>query len=312
MSGSDEIAKEARRLADERAFNARRFLAVLDRGEYLDVDQQTVPSDQRDLVLPALRAMVSARSGVVRVNAASALLKFGDPLGCAVLVESLQAQDSEIRRRALDRLISSGVGHRIRYCGLAIDGDAILTALEPSLADADAWTRERALTVMGYLATRRASDRLVQLLEDSRADVRAEAAIALGRSGQDRGAVFVIDDMLARPDDPKHSKHYYLILALEHLCKSGDPETRARAGAVAVKAVRRNLTSGNETANHVWNCLRAIRAAQAPDEAELLRDVISSSLDWWVRGEALKRLAQLDGRNAAGRLLSALSDPDLR
>jgi hypothetical protein len=178
-SGSDEIANEARRLAKKRAFNPRRFLAVFDRGEYVDVDPQSVPAAQLDLVLPALRAMVSARSGVVRVNAASALLKFGDPLGCAVLVDCLQSQEPETRRRALNRLISSGIGNRIRSYSLAIDTDAILTALEPSVADADAWTRERALMVMGYLATPRAFDRLAKLLEDSRDDVRAEAAIAV-------------------------------------------------------------------------------------------------------------------------------------
>lgn len=309
---SDEIAEEARRLAKKRAFNPRHFLAVLDRGEYIDVDPQAVPLAQRELVVPALRAMVSARSSVVRVNAASALLKFGDPLGCATLVESLQTQEPEVRRRALDRLISSGIGNRTRTHSLVIDADAILTALEPSVADADAWTRERALMVMGYLATPRAFDRLVKLLEDGRADVRAEAAIALCRSGQDRGAVFVIEEILARPDFPRRPKRYDLIVALEHLCESGDLEMRARAGTAAVRFVRRNLTNGGEIANHVWNCLKAVRKAQLPEEVDLLRDVIASDVEWYVRGEALQRLGQVDGRRGIPLLLSALSDPDLR
>jgi HEAT repeat protein len=299
-------------LAKERAFNPRHFLAALERGEYVNVDPEVVPPVQRDLVLPALRAMVGSRSDAVRVNAASALFKFGDPLGCAVLVDCLQSQESEIRRSALDRLISSGMGNQTRNYSLAIDADAILTALEPSVADVDLWTRERALTVIGYLETPPAFDRLVQLLEDSRDDVRAEAAIALGRSGQDRGAIFVIEDLLGRPDPPRRPKHYHLILALEHLCKSGDKETRARAGAVAVRFVRRNLTSGAEVANHGWNCLRAVGLAQMPEEANLLREVVGSKVEWWVRGEALKRLAQVDGRSAVGPLLDALSDPDLR
>lgn len=309
---SDEIAKEARRLAKKRAFNPRHFLTVLGRGEYIDFDPHAVPLAQRELVVPALRAMVSTRSSVVRVNAASALLKFGDPLGCASLVESLQTPEREVRRRALDRLISSGIGDRTRTDSLAIDADAILTALEPSLADADRWTRERALMVMGYLATPRAFDRLAMLLEDGRDDVRAEAAIALGRSGQDRGAVFVIENMLARPDSPTRPKHYHLILALEHLCESGDRETQVRAAAVAIRFVRRNLTGGHDVANHGWNCLRAIRKAQLPEEVDLLQDIIASKVEWWVRGEALKRLAQLEGPNGIPRLLSALSDSDLR
>ncbi len=312
MSDSDDIAEKARRLAKKRAFDSRRFLAVLDRGAYIDVDPGTVPAAERELVLPALRAMVNAQNGVVRVNAASALLKFGDPLGCATLVDCLQSQQPETRRGALDRLISSGIGNRTRSYSLAIDAGAILTALEPSVADADPWTRERALMVMNYLATPRAFDRLAQLLEDSRDDVRAEAAIALGRSGRDRGAVFVIEEMLARPDFPRRPKHYHLIVALERLCESHDIETRARAGAVAVRFVRRNLASGSEIANHVWNCLKAVRKAQLPEEADLLRGVIASKVEWYIRGEALKRLAQLEGRNGIPRLLSALSDPDLR
>lgn len=237
MSGSDEIAGKAHRLAEERAFNSRRFLAVLERGDYVDVDPQAVSAVERDLVIPALRAMVDARNGAVRINAASALLRFGDPLGGAVLIDCLQSQEAEIRRKALDRLISSGIGHRTRTRSdsLAFDADAILSALEPSVADVDLWTRERALMLMGYLATPRAFDRLAKLVEDSRDDVRAEAAIALGRSGQDRGALLVIEEMLARPDDSRRPKHYHLILALEHLCESSDRETRMRAGDIVAR-----------------------------------------------------------------------------
>lgn len=312
MSGSDEIAERAHQLAEQRAFNPRHFLAALERGEYVSVDPAVVPPVQRDLVLPALRAMVRSRSGAVRVNAASALLKFGDPLGCVAVVDCLQAQEPETRRAALDRLISSGIGNRARSCDLVVDADAILTALEPSVADVDLWTRERALTVMGYLATPRAFERLAKLLEDSRDDVRAEAAIELGRSRYDRGALFVIEEMLARPDFPRRPKHYHLIVALEHLCESGDPETRTRAGAIAARFVRRNLASGWEIANHVKNCLKAVALARMPEEAALLREVIDSEVEWWVRGEALKRLAQLEGPSGITGLLSALSDSKLR
>lgn len=312
MSSGDEIAEEARRLAEERAFNPRRFLAVLERGDYLEVDPQAVSAVERDLVIPALRAMVDARNGAVRINAASALLRFDDPLGCAVLIDCLQSQHAEIRRKALVRLISSGIGNQTRSKSLAFDADAILTALEPSVADVDPSTRERALMLMGYLATPRAFERLTKLLEDSRDDVRAEAAIALGRSGHDRGALFVIEEILARPDDPRRPKHYHLILALEHLCESGDQETRTRAGSIVARFVHRNLMSDNNAANHLWNCLRAISKAQLANEADILREVLDSNVDWWARGEALKRLAQLEGRSGIPRLLSALSDRDLR
>ena len=44
-SNDDEIAEEARRLAKERSFSARRFLGVLDRGYYTDVDVANVPEE---------------------------------------------------------------------------------------------------------------------------------------------------------------------------------------------------------------------------------------------------------------------------
>jgi hypothetical protein len=45
---------------------------------------------------------------------------------------------------------------------------------------------------------------------------------------------------------------------------------------------------------------------------QVLREVLASNLEWWVRGMALKRLAQLEGRAGIARLIDAMSDPDLR
>lgn len=137
MSESDKIAEEARRLASERAFTARRFLDVLDGGYYTDVDSSRVPAAERELLLPALRAMVSQRTGVVRLNAARALVQFGDRLGWDVLIECLQSEDFALRRAALDRLSTLAIRDRVRESACPIDADALLPALEPSLADSD-------------------------------------------------------------------------------------------------------------------------------------------------------------------------------
>ena len=99
MSGSDETAEEARRLASERAFTARRFLAALDQGEYASVDLATVPAAERDLAMPALRAMARQRDGVIRLNATRAVVEFGDRLGGDVLIECLQSEDSVTQGR---------------------------------------------------------------------------------------------------------------------------------------------------------------------------------------------------------------------
>src|SRR5579862_1572023 len=324
MHGSDETAEEARRLASERAFTARRFLAALDRGEYTSVNLATVPAAERDLALPALRAMARQRSGVIRLNAARALIEFGDRLGGDVLIECLQSEDSALRKGAIDRVSWLEFRDRMRSPNPPFDADALLVALEPSLADPDRWNRKRALSFVGYLETRKAFDRLVAFLGDARPDMRAEAACMLGDAGYDRGALAVIEELLREPGSPYR---YFLIRALEHLCKSADADVATRASSVAIEFIRRNLAvhgqsalEANSLANDVWHCMDSIAAACSPEQREVLHEtlrqvlceVLASKLEWWVRGMALKRLAQLEGRAGIARLIDAMSDPDLR
>ena len=77
-----------------------------------------------------------------------------------------------------------------------LDADAMLTALEPSIADPDPSTRERAVSLMYRLATPRALERLAALLGDTRQDLRAEAAIAPGEHDE-RMVLRVVRDRLA-------------------------------------------------------------------------------------------------------------------
>lgn len=325
MGDNDEIAEEARRLASERTFTARRFLSVLDRGCYTDLDPAKVPAAERDFLLPALRTMVGQRSGVVRINAAFALVEFGDRVGSEVLIECLQSEDSKLRSDTLDSLTRLGIRDRVRLPNSPIDADALLIALEPSLADSSQWTRERALTLIGYLGTPRAFGRLAALLDDARPDVRAHAAWLLGDAGYDRGALAVIEELLRVL--PRHPRRYFLIGALEHLCKSADARIRTRAAAVVVGFIRDNLADhaysaleSDLLANDIWRLMDGIAAACSPADREalhevlqrLLREALASKLEWWMRGPALKRLAQLEGHAGIARLIDALSDPDLR
>src|ERR1700731_3259108 len=196
MSGSDKTAEEAPRIASKRAFTARRFLAALDRGGFTEVDLATVPAAERDLALPALRAMARQRSGVIRLNAARALVEFGDRLGGEVLIECLQSEDLALRKGAIDRVSWLEFRDRMRSHNPPFDAEALLVALEPSLADPDRWNRKRALSFVAYLETPKAFDRLVAFLGDARPDMRAEAACMLGNAGYDRGALAVIEELL--------------------------------------------------------------------------------------------------------------------
>jgi HEAT repeat protein len=324
MSSNDEIAEETYRLAKQREFRASRFLGVLDGGYYDDIDVTTVPAAERDLLLPALRGMVDQRDGIVRLNAARALVEFGDPVGWEVLIACLQSDAPELRGETLDCLTWLNLRDRVRSPHSRIDADALLIALEPSLADSSRRARERAVTLIGCLATPRAFDRLVALLGDARPDVRAHAACELGDAGYDRGALAVIDELLRLP---RHPKRYYLIRALEHLCKSADADIRKQAGAVAVGFIRNNLgdrsysfLEANALANDIWHCMDGIAAACPREDVEAVHDilrqtlheVVASAQEPWVRGAALKQLAELEGEAGIARLIDVLQDPDLR
>jgi hypothetical protein len=62
----------------------------------------------------------------------------------------------------------------------------------------------------------------------------------------------------------------------------------------------------------VWHCLDAVAAAGLSDEKNLLLEVLSSNLEWWIRGMALKRLAVLEGDEGISRLCSELGNPRLK
>lgn len=324
MPKNDEIAEQLRRLAGERAFTARRFLASLDQGQYTRPDLATVPAAERDLAIPELRVMARQRSGTVRLNAARALVEFGDRVGGDVLIECLQSEDSTLRRGAIDRLSWLEFRSRMHSLNPPFDADALLVALEPSLRDPGRWNRRRALSFVSYLETPKAFDRLVAFLSDARPDMRAEAACMLGDAGHDCGALAVIEELLREPGSPYR---YFLIRALEHLCKTQDADLRSRAAAVAIGFIRDNLMDrgrspleANSLANDVWHCMDGIAAACSPEQRDVLQaalrqvlhEILASKLEWWVRGMALTRLAQMEGQAGIARLIAALSDADLR
>lgn len=323
MSDSDEIAQEARRLAAERAFTAERFLSSLDRGYYTDFNPRNVPAAERDLLLPALRTMVEQHGGTNRLNAARTLVELNERLGWEVLIECLRSADSALHRGALDRLNWLKIRDRLRSSDPPIKAGELLAAFEPSLAGSDQWNRAQAVMLIGYLGTPQAFDRLVALLSDARPQMRAEAAIVLADAGYDRGALAVLDEMLQAPNQPKR---YFLIRALEHLCESPDADVSARAAAAAISFIRNNLAhhahsalEANFFANDIRHCMDGLAAACLPEKEQTLhevsrqvfREVLAAKLEVWVRGMALKHLAQLEGQAGIRRLIDALSDPDL-
>jgi HEAT repeat protein len=273
-----------------------------------------LPAVQRALLVPALRAMLPDRSGDIRLNIARALFELGDHLGWQTLHQCLTGDDAQSQQGALKRLSDLSYGQKAR--GYKMFVDAGVDALERPLAAASACTRREAIHLLARLNTPRAISRLVELFGDERPDVRAEAAICIGDASRDQGALAVLNEMLRMPG---HPKRYFLVRSLEHLCKSPDVDICARAAAVAVDIVRRDIAKriespleANLLGNDIWHCMDGIAAAQSPEEREILHDILASKTEWWVRGMALKRLAELEGKAGIERLLCALSDSELR
>ena len=106
---------------------------------------------------------------------------------------------------------------------------------------------------------------------------------------------------------------YWPLQALEAWANSDDPRRVSRAGELAARYVRAVLDDPDGlTANLVWRGLRAVESAAIDDEAELLAEVLDSPQRGWVRGFALRRLADLEGPEGLWRLRRALRDPELR
>jgi HEAT repeat protein len=324
MAGREEVTEDLRRMARERVVSAKHFLAVVDRDYFDDVDLDlvTVAVTERDLLLPALRARLEEPGTAIRLNAAYGLAKFGDRAGADVLLDGLRSEDPTLRHGALDRLGCFGMRDQLRSHSSAVNADVLLSALELFLTDTNLW--RRALPLIGDLRTPRAVDRIAALLTDARPDVRAEAACILGSGGHDCGSLAVIDELLQASPQPKR---YHLIEALEGLCQSTDADVRARAGSVVIDFVRSNLADRGRPAydaafavDDIWRCMDGIVAGCPPEQREtlygalqqVLREVVASKIAGWIRGIALKQLAQLEGRAGIARLVNALSDPDLR
>ncbi len=312
MSNGEEKAAEARRIAREQGFSPQRLLAGLDRIDFVDDDFRSALKRHRDELLPDLRKAIAEGSGARKLNASVLLLELGEAGGTTGLRDLLAGEDREMHWQVLLRLSTFSWNEKRGGYQVPLDQDATYAAIDPFLDATDTRVRNAAVWVLQRLDTVDANRRLAGLISHPEPEVRIMAVHSLSRRGEDSGCLTVIEDLLARPDLNSHDA-YRLTQALESQTERGDAEIGLKAVQIAAKYVRSRLEHGdNDTANHVSFCLKAIATANAPDERDLLLEVLQSKLLWWVRGIALKRLAELEGEEGIKRLCSALQDWHLR
>ncbi len=243
-------------------------------------------------LLPVFQALSEDPAAVVRITAAIERVRRGDRGGTAILVEALQNEAVERRRRASGALISFGQ---------AEDWEL----LRPLLQDIDFDVRQR---VTKKLLAEDMLDRseVETLLADpapSLAFLAFEALLRLGGARSEQLAALLEKDLPANADDPNRPPE--LIVATRLL---------AIKDRVAVAAVC-SLTSHSNPRLRAWIQKKIFELAQDPERVfippESLLPLCESELAN-ERFAALQTLARLGGDVAAEQLGRALDDEDWR
>ncbi len=139
--------------------------------------------------VPALLETVVAtrtEDSDVREVALRALARIADPRAVEPLIKALESAEIWLAPRIADILARHGE---------AVVAPLIAVLNEGNQRPARAW----AANVLGEVRAQRAFPSLVRLLDDPEDEVRAKAATALGRIGDRRGVVYLMDHLLSDP-----------------------------------------------------------------------------------------------------------------
>ena len=151
---------------------------------------------------PALANLLEDASNQVRFSAAAALAEMGQPQGTDFLFEALRNTDSILRANAVKFLID------VQAQSGSVE-DQLVAALDAT----DPLARAGAAQVLGQAAVASAVAALITATADEVAEVRANAAMALGRIGSAQGRER-LEQLL---DDRDATVSYYAEWALRQL-----------------------------------------------------------------------------------------------
>jgi hypothetical protein len=294
------------------SYSPERILAGLATADLIDERFKAALHQHKDAILPGLIDAAANGAGYIGLNACSILLELGETIGSKGLVDRIKGPSTETRLRAMESLThlpfdSSRGGYQV-----PVDKTAVFGAVAPLLESIEPRISALALDILENLGTAEADAMVMTRINDLKPETRMSIACWLGRQGVDRGALDIVEDLVFGPSR-NDRLIYRLIGAIKNICDKGSVEDKSRACKLAIRFVRQNLNcTDNGTANHVWWCLKAITAAGSWYEASLLQEVLASPLEWWVRGIALQRLSEIEGKAGLSRLCKALKDRALR
>ncbi len=165
-----------------------------------------------------------------------------------------------------------------------------------AMASPDPVQRAEAADSLGYPNDDEAVPLLGEILQNGREDksVRASAAIALGRIGDERGRRFLAESI----DDEQLDVRFASVLALSRLGFTGDE-----------KAIEKTLRS-----DPAWwvryAAAAALGKARRTFAIEALAQAAREDPQWQVRMQAANSLGEIGGEPAAESLAAPLSDRD--
>lgn len=272
----------------------------------------------RSKLVPSLKQALWQEEGHARLHISHLLLRLGETAGSEGLLDCLRSGNAYLRRSALSTLSVLPIkpltedSSPWQRSPVPIQKEALLAALEPFLDEPNSREGSIAIDIAFNLELSQADQRLIPLLNEDSPKVRMQVASGFLQRGANYGALNVAESLLFQEKDCSYES-YKLITGLKYCAKGKNSELALRAVDLLVRYILENLDrSDNQTANRIWDAMQGLEAVQHSQEVQTLQAVLQSSMRWWVRGIALRRLGELEGEAGLIRLQNALSDTELR
>lgn len=288
------------------------FLDRLVSAPFIDDDLKDAMHDQREALLPIVVQAAETGRPATRINANALLVYIGDPRGTPGLLKYVTLRNELLCREALLRLDNVLLTAHVEGQQSAMDRPAVFAAIDPLLDRLGRQTRLSALHVLERLDLPEAKERIAGLVTDADPEIACSVVRWLAWRGEDRGALKAIARLLDAGGLHELQAHT-LTDALKHLAKSQDEHIRRAAGALAARHCLAHLQDrDNHTANRIWHCIDAMAAAAPAEELPVLRQIVGSGIEPWVRVMALERLAAMKQPDAIDLTCAALADGGMR
>lgn len=300
-------------MASRTRYSPNLILLNLRYADFIDDRYTAALREHADAILPAIRDMAATAAGQVGVNACHVLLQLGEISGTDGLLARIANGSAEEQLSALRCIAHLPYQRDKGGIQVALDKATVLPVAASFLDSPNSELRYYARLILEKLDTPEAGEILLGLIRSPDPEIRTEIVRWLTWNGRDDGALDTIDELLFETAPVAFHRHYWLVHGLESLCRHVDAAVRQRACDLAIRYLRAvSSKTDNDTANNARTCLKAVIAAQPDDEPAILAEVLNSQLMGWVRGEALIRLAELEGDRGLTRLCDALKDSELR